>query len=108
KPVARIFPHLEILGSPGPDAWSQDPNDQAILAADAAYMPNVDRKHYWRGPLTDADGRITLPDLIPRATHRISDTSDQRQKRVRVRKAITVKPGETLDLGAIRIEKPAT
>ncbi len=104
KPVAKIFPHFEILGSPGPDAWSEDPKDRAQLAADAAYMPNVDRKHYWRGPLTDADGRITLPDLIPGATYRISDRSEPGKPHVR--KDFTVKPGETVDLGEILIEKP--
>ncbi len=108
KPVARIFPYFEILGSPGRDAGSRDPKEQAMLAADAAYMPNVDRKHYWGGPFTGADGRITLPDLIPGATYRISDTSDRPERGVRVRKDFTVKPGETLDLGDILVEKPPT
>jgi RNA polymerase sigma factor (sigma-70 family) len=107
KAVAKIFPHFEILGSPGPDAWSKDPKDKALLAADATYMPNVDRKHYWGKPFTDADGRITLPDLIPGATYRISDRSEP-DKGPRVRKDFTVKPGETVDLGEILIEKPAS
>jgi RNA polymerase sigma factor (sigma-70 family) len=107
KPVARIFPQFEILGTPGRHEDNRDPNEQATLAADAAYMPNVDRKHYWRGPFTDGDGRITLPDLIPGAMYRISDTSKRPEKGVRVRKTFTVKPGETADLGDILIEKPA-
>ena len=69
---------------------------------------NVDRKHYWNGPLTDADGRITLPALIPGALYRITDfsTVNDADKGVQVRKDFTVKPGETLDLGDILIEKP--
>ena len=79
-----------------------------MLAADAAYMPNVDRIHYGKGPLTDSDGRITLPALIPGALYRISDRStiNDRDKGVQVRKDFTVNPGETLDLGDILIEKP--
>ena len=77
-----------------------------MLAADAAYLPNLDRKHYWNGPFTDADGRITLPDLIPGALYRISDTSGRDQMGVRVRKDFTVKPGETLELGDILVRKP--
>ncbi len=71
-------------------------------------MPNVDRKHYWKGPLTNADGRITLPDLIPGALYRISDysTVNVDDKGVQARKDFTVKPGETIDLGDILIEKP--
>ncbi len=71
-------------------------------------MINLDRKHYWNGPLTDAEGRITLPDLIPGATYRIYDSSTMNVENlgVQVRKDFTVKPGETLDLGDIRIEKP--
>ena len=59
-------------------------------------------------PITDADGRITLPALIPGALYRISDcsTMNDRDKGVQVRKDFTVKPGETLDLGDILIENP--
>jgi len=108
KPVVKISPHLEILGTPGPPEWTKDKKQQAMLAADAAYMANLDRKHYWKGPLTNADGRITLPDLIPGALYRISDHSiiNDTDKGVQVRKDFTVKPGETLDLGDILIEKP--
>jgi RNA polymerase sigma factor (sigma-70 family) len=107
KPVARIFPLFEILGTPGRHEESRDPKDQGVLAADAAYLPNVDRKHYWNATFSDAEGRITLPDLIPGASYRISDSSDRAEKGVRVRKTFTVKRGEILDLGDILIEKPS-
>ena len=35
------------------------------LAADAAWLPNVDFKHYPSDFTTDADGRVALPALIP-------------------------------------------
>ena len=105
KPVAKHRPLFEILGTPGPSEMTKDKTQQATLAADSAYVGNVDRKHYWHGPFTDADGRITLPDLIPGALYRITDRSNQ-VKGVQVRKDFTVKPGETLDLGDILIEKP--
>jgi len=106
RPIAKTFPYFEILGTAGPQEQTRDPKDQAMLAADAAYMPNLDRKHYWGGPVTDADGRITLPDLIPGALYRISDPSNRPQNGVQVRKDFSVKPGKTLDLGDILIEKP--
>jgi hypothetical protein len=108
KPVAKIFPYFEILGTLGPSEGSRDKKQQVMLAADAAYMVNLDRKHYWGSPFTDADGRITLPDLIPGAWYRISDNStiNVEEKGAQVRKDFTVKPAETLDLGDILIEKP--
>ncbi len=59
-------------------------------------------------PATDAEGRITLIDLIPGALYRIIDFSTVRdpKKGPQVRKDFTVKPGETFDLGDILIEKP--
>jgi hypothetical protein len=108
KPVAKMFPQFEILGTPGPHEWDLRKETQSMLAADAAYMPNVDRIHYWKGPFTDAQGSITLPALIPGALYRISDysTVNVRDKGVQVRKDFTVRFGEILDLGDILIENP--
>jgi RNA polymerase sigma factor (sigma-70 family) len=113
KPVAKleIWPYFEIIMTPGPDRNSRSRHDRAKLAADAAYLPNVDPKHYRsRGPqslVTDADGKITFPALIPGAPYRIVDWSTANvEKGVQVRKDFTVKAAETLDLGDILIEKP--
>ena len=48
-----------------------------------------------------------FPVLIPGATYRIIDRTTTRDPGgPQLRKEFTVKPGETLDLGDIRIEKP--
>ena len=109
KPIPKISSQLEILGSSGPSSRTRTAEAQAQLAADAAAVINLDRKHYWNGQFTDADGRITLPDLIPGATYRINDwsTVNDEEKGVQVRRDFTVKAGETLNLGDILIEKPA-
>jgi hypothetical protein len=109
KPIPKISPQLEILGSSGPSSRTRTAEAQAQLAADAAAVINLDRKHYWNGQFTDAEGRITLPDLIPGATYRINDwsTVNDEEKGVQVRRDFTVKAGETLDLGDVLIEKPA-
>ena len=88
KPIPRISSQLEILGSSGPPSRTRTAEAQAQLAADAAAVINLDRKHYWNGQFTDADGRITLPDLIPGATYRINDwsTVNDEDKGVQVRK----------------------
>jgi hypothetical protein len=107
KPVAKHRPHFEFVATPGPDRLSRNSQDQGELSADTAFMANVDRKHYWTGPVTDTEGRVTLPSLIPGALYRIVDISTVNDdKGLQVRKDFTVKPGETLDLGEIRIEKP--
>jgi hypothetical protein len=115
KPLGGLnaiqFADLEVVVTPGPVMvpLGYSPAEKHKLAADAEAVANVDRKHYWDGPKTDADGRFTLPDLIPGALYRISDpsTGPDPNKGVQVRKDFTVKPGETLDLGDILIEKPS-
>jgi hypothetical protein len=108
KPVAKlnVFPYFHLLMTPGAVRTVSVEGEQ--LMADEAFLPNVDFKHYPNGPSTDADGRVTLPDLIPGAPYRISDwsTANVQGKGIQLRKDFTVKPGETLDLGDILIEKP--
>ncbi len=108
-PIAKHHPRFEFVATLGPSRYSRTKQHQAELAADAEFIANVDRKHYWNGPITSADGRVTLPDLIPGATYRIIDfsTINDPDKGVRVRKDFSVKPGKTLDLGDILIEKPS-
>jgi hypothetical protein len=86
-----------------PGSFDTPANEKAgLLAADEIGLNQIDPTNY-ENPLTsDADGRITLPVLIPGATYRFIERTNSPQ----VRKEFTVKPGETLDLGDIRIEKP--
>jgi hypothetical protein len=107
KPVAKDFPWLEIIATPGPPESSRDTKDWVELSADAASVAAVDPKHYRirQRPLADNEGRVTLPALVPGALYRLSDRSN-REKGQRIRKEFTVKPGETLDLGDVLIEKP--
>ncbi len=101
-------PSSRSWAAPGPAQDIPRPAEQAELAADTVVhaqhrsrLPPADR------PRTDADGRITLPDLIPGATYRISGSYlNVPTKRDPVYKDFTVKPGETLDLGDIPIERP--
>jgi hypothetical protein len=108
KPIAKHQPHFEFVATPGPSKYSQNKKEQAELGSDAELMANVDRKHYWNLPRTDSEGRITFISLIPGALYRIIDfsTVNDKAKGVQVRKDFTVKSGEILDLGDIRIDKP--
>jgi RNA polymerase sigma factor (sigma-70 family) len=108
KPIAKHHPMFEIVVTPGPSGSMMVDPDQAALSADASLVANVDRKHYWNMPLADAEGRITLISLIPGALYRITDLStvnDQDMKKL-THKDFTVRPGQTIDLGDVVIQKP--
>ncbi len=47
-----------------------------------------------------------LPVLIPGASYRFIDYTVPRETDPPIREEFTVKPGETIDLGDIRVEKP--
>ena len=67
----------------------------------------VDPINYEKPVAADADGRVVLPVLIPGATYRFTDRAANQGPFVRrLVREFTVKPGETLDLGDIVIEKP--
>ncbi len=95
-----------MVVTPGPDRSSQDPADQDRLAADQDFVARFDPIHYQKGLVSDAQGQLALPALIPGATYRIYDSTTGDGGNPRLRKEFTVKPGETLDLGDILIEKP--
>jgi hypothetical protein len=100
---------LEILVTPGPHFMTLDKIEQSQLAADSDAVAAVDRKHYENRLVTDSGGRVTFPALIPGATYRITDysTVNVEGKGLQTRKDFTVKPGETIDLGDVLIEKPS-
>jgi RNA polymerase sigma factor (sigma-70 family) len=108
KPVAKHQPSFEFVMTPGPNYMSRSERDRAQLSADADFMANVDRKHYWNLPRTDAQGGLTMVSLIPGALYRINDMStvNDVNKGTQVRKDFSVRPGETVDLGDILIENP--
>jgi hypothetical protein len=98
KPVVDFYPNLELVATPGPPAFPRDENGPPGLADDAILVAAIDRKHFGRPhrPVTGADGRFTLPGLIPGALYRLIHRGpDGRASR----KDFTVKPGESLELG---------
>jgi hypothetical protein len=110
KPVVGLSrPGLiAMVVAPGvvPGARAQK---EGALFADLRLLPQLDSINYPKPPVSDAQGRIVFPALIPGATYQIIDYAPRGDPAgPQIRKEFTVKPGETLDLGDIRIEKPPT
>ena len=86
---------------------SRDKADEGRLAGEKDYLCRIDPINYPDGSVSDAQGRVVFPALIPGATYQIYDGTTSTTKAAgQFRKEFTVKPGETLDLGDILIEKP--
>ena len=102
KPVAKPVRELSItmVVTPGP-ARNNFPNDKAtgLLSADEGDLTEVDPINYETELAPDADGRITLPVLIPGATYRFIDYTMfvRGQTGPEIRKEFTVKPGQKLE-----------
>jgi hypothetical protein len=75
KPLSNYRPNpygMALLVQPGFPAGPKQP--RAVPAdPDRVRLMEVDRRHYLDGLVTNEQGRITLPALIPGATYRISD-----------------------------------
>jgi len=109
KPLAEYRdPYLlSMVVTPGPSRFSRDKADQSRLAADQDDLSRIDSINYVDGPVSDSQGRVIFPALIPGATYRVYDrTTIDNEAGPQLRKEFTVKPGETLDLGDILMEKP--
>jgi hypothetical protein len=95
---------IMMVVTPGPPVGSAAVRAGA-LAADEDHLGRVDPVHYGSGWIADAQGRITLPALIPGATYRIIDRAARGDPQVR--REFSVGPGEAVELGDILVQKPA-
>jgi RNA polymerase sigma factor (sigma-70 family) len=102
KPWANIAPWLEIVITPGPHRFNRKAYQKGLLMADGDYLANIDRLNYWHAALTDAQGRITFPALIPGVTYRLVDMGDDNNT---VTKDFRVEAGQTLDLGDVLLRR---
>jgi len=112
KPLGQFQapPSLAIMMdvTPGPTLLAPQQKTER-LDADEDGLNRIDPINYPKPVVSDAQGWITLPVLIPGATYRFIDRSTfQDPIGPQIRKEFTVKPGETLDLGDVFIEKPRT
>jgi hypothetical protein len=108
QPPRRLPPRalISLVVSPGAVSPRESRNNGTLLA-DQEILSSFDPINYPARQTSDAKGRITFPALIPGATYRIIDrTTAQNPTGPKLRKEFTAKPGETLDLGDIVIEKP--
>jgi len=108
KPIAARLPStfITLVVTPGP-LFSGAQSNPGRLFADEAALSAVDPVNHSIPMVSDAEGRIEIPVLIPGATYRFVDRSTVRDPGgSQVRKEFQVKPGETLDPGNICIEKP--
>jgi protocatechuate 3,4-dioxygenase beta subunit len=112
KPVTKPVRDLSVtmVVTHGP-VRNNSPNDMAtgLLSAEEGSLTDLDPINYETEPAPDPGGRLTLPVLIPGATYRFIDyTTFVRDKTgPEVRKEFTVRPGQKLNLGDIRIAKPS-
>ena len=74
KPVAGRLPRgfITMVVTPGPPL-SLAKDKAGLLSADEDDLTSVDPVNYANALVSDADGRITLPVLIPGATYRFLD-----------------------------------
>jgi RNA polymerase sigma factor (sigma-70 family) len=108
KPVGGRLPRgiITMVVTPGPPRGPVSDNS-GLLEADEAPANQVDPINQPNELLADAEGQFSIPALIPGAFYRFIDRTTARDPTgPLVRKEFTVKPGETVDLGDIRIEKP--
>jgi len=99
-----------MIVTPGPPSRPPTRRNEPTggpLFADESPAARLDPVNYGPDLQSDAEGRLTLPALIPGAPYRIVDrTPVFAGAALEVRKEFTVQPGEALELGDILIARP--
>jgi hypothetical protein len=89
--------NVMMVVTPGPPAGSAEVRAGAF-AVNWDVLGRLDPVNHGNGRVAHAHGRIVLPALIPGATYRIFTRGVVRD--------FVVGPGEAVELGDVRIEKP--
>jgi hypothetical protein len=109
KPVERSRASIGIVVTPA-SKFDSKLEKADRLPPVVIYPAGLDPTHYETPSMSDAQGRVVFPDLIPGATYRVRDNTTLRDPgdptSASIRKEFTAKPGETLDLGDVLIAKP--
>jgi RNA polymerase sigma factor (sigma-70 family) len=100
QPLANMQPRVEMSLSPG-ISFFEATLESEELASDDAILSNLEKRY--RELRTDVQGRITFPTLIPGAPYRIVARPPE-ERYVVVRRDLTVKSGQTLDLGDVTVQ----
>jgi protocatechuate 3,4-dioxygenase beta subunit len=99
KPLAGHELVLEMVVQPGASKFNRKALEQGLVFADSDFVANLDRLNYWSGPRSDAQGRVTLPALIPGATYRLVP----RTSRGSVGQDFRVDAGQTINLPDVKV-----
>jgi hypothetical protein len=108
KPLAHFTPQLAIMMvvTPGEFSPIKARKEKKFMPV-AGVLVAIDPVNYPAHPASDGDGRFVFPALIPGAAcHFVDRSTVGASPGMELRKEFTVKPGETLDLGDILIQKP--
>ena len=110
KPLAHFTPRgaFSMVVTPVEFSDAKDRKERAVTR-NAGPLTWIDPVNYPAPPASDGEGQIVLPALIPGTTYQIVARSTVGAPTgPQLRKQFTVKPGETVDLGDILIEKSVT
>ncbi|MGP0068707.1 MAG: sigma-70 family RNA polymerase sigma factor [Isosphaeraceae bacterium] len=97
---------ISMIVTPGRDRLDTTPGVQDQLSADGDYLSTIDPDHH-ADLISNVQGRVTFPSLIPGATYRINDMTTVNDPGGRkTRRLFVAGAGAAIELGDVVIEKP--
>jgi RNA polymerase sigma factor (sigma-70 family) len=101
KPLANLRCHVDLVITPG-IPWAESVRQKGLIA-ETAFVSSLDPKGY-ENLRSDARGWVTLPTLIPGATHSL--TASPSGRGLIYLKTFQVEAGKMLDLGDLPVKGP--